>query len=79
MRVKKFLKSSEQGTSFKKIYECILWGIKEGRKVVGGRNFSVVHDEWGSSRLKLKLLNDKDKYKLRRFKTNKRSQNKINE
>jgi len=68
LRVKKFHKSSEQGTSFKKIYECILWGIKEGRKVVGGRNFSVVHDEWGSSRLKLKLLNDKDKYKLRRFK-----------
>lgn len=68
LRVKKFLKSSNQGTSFKKIYECILWGIKESRKVTGGRNFSVVHDKWGTNRLKTNLLNDTDKYKLRRFK-----------
>ena len=68
LKVKKFLKSSDQGTSFKKIYECILWGIKQGRKVVGGRNLSVVHDEWGTKKLKTKLLNDKNKYKLRRYK-----------
>jgi len=68
LRVKKFLKSSNQGTSFKKIYECILWGIKESRKVTGGRNFSVVHDKWGTNRLKTNLLNDTGKYKLRRFK-----------
>jgi NADP-dependent 3-hydroxy acid dehydrogenase YdfG len=68
LRVKKFLKSSNQGTSFKKIYECILWGIKESRKVTGGRNFSVVHDKWGTNRLKNNLLNDTGKYKLRRFK-----------
>ena len=68
LRVKKFLKSSNQGTSFKKIYECILWGIKQGRKIVGGRNVSVVHDKWGTENLKTKLLNDRNKYKLRRFK-----------
>ena len=68
LRVKKFLKSPNQGTSFKKIYECILWGIKESRKVIGGRNFSVVHDKWGTNKLKTKLLNDTSKYKLRRFK-----------
>ncbi len=67
-RVKKFLKSSNQGTSFKKIYQCIQWGIKEGRKVVGGRNFSVVHDKWGNENLKTKLLNDNNKFKLRRYK-----------
>ena len=68
LKVKKFLKSSDQGTSFKKIYECILWGIKQGRKVVGGRNFSIVHDKWGTKKLKTKLLNDNNKYKLRRYK-----------
>jgi NAD(P)-dependent dehydrogenase (short-subunit alcohol dehydrogenase family) len=68
LRVKKFLKSSNQGTSFKKIYECILWGTEESRKIVGGRNFSVVHDKWGTKRLRIKLLSDINKYKLRRHK-----------
>jgi len=68
LRVKKFLKSSNQGTSFKKIYECILWGTEESRKIVGGRNFSVAHDKWGTKRLRIKLLSDINKYKLRRHK-----------
>ena len=32
LRVKKFLKSKNTGTPFIKIFECIKWGIKEGKK-----------------------------------------------
>ena len=33
-----------------------------------GRNISVVHDKWGTKKLKYELLNDNDRYKLRRYK-----------
>jgi short-subunit dehydrogenase len=65
--VKKFLKSNK-GTSFKDIFDCIIWGISSGKKTISGRNFSVVHDNWRKSILKKKLLKDKNMYKLRRFK-----------
>ena len=68
LRVKKFLKSNNNGTPFVKIFECIKWGIKEGKKVVGGRNISVVHDKWETKSLRNKLYNDIDMYKLRRYK-----------
>lgn len=68
LRVKKFM-SKENGTSMKDIFNCILWGIKQGRNVVGGRNLSVVHDDWGTNSLKKKLLKDSNMYKLRRYKT----------
>ena len=68
LRVKKFM-LKENGTSMKDIFNCILWGIKQGRNVVGGRNLSVVHDDWGSNLLKKKLLKDPNMYKLRRHKT----------
>lgn len=67
-RVKKFLSSNLQGTSFKKIFDCIKWCINNGKKITSGRNISVVHDDWGSDTLKKKLLLDKNMYKLRRFK-----------
>ena len=68
LRVKKFLNSSETGTSYSKIFEAINWGINQGRKIVGGRNFSVVHDKWGNKSLSKKLYNDIDMFKLRRYK-----------
>ena len=68
LRVKKFLKSSETGTSYSKIFEAINWGISQGRKIVGGRNISVVHDKWGDKSLSKKLYNDIDMFKLRRYK-----------
>ena len=67
-KVKKNLKSKDSGTSIEKIFQCIKWGLNEGKKVVGGRNFSVVHDKWGSNNLKKKLILDSEKYKLRRYK-----------
>ena len=67
-KVQSFLNSDEPGTSHKDIYDCLNWCIAGGRKVVGGRNFSVVHDLWRDTDQKLaeQLLQDNNKFKLRR-------------
>lgn len=65
-KVKRLLADQHSGTSLEDIYRCLLWVQRQDRKVVGGRNFSVVHDAWGTKRLAQKLLADKDMYKLRR-------------
>lgn len=65
-RVENFMHSSERGTSFEEIYRCLEWSRKMGRNVVGGRNLSVVHDQWGSEELANELRLDKNMYKLRR-------------
>ena len=59
--------SSNSGTSMDDIYDCIRWLSEAGRAVAGGRNFSVVHDHWGSDELAQELSNDFDMYKLRRY------------
>lgn len=61
-----FMKN-QQGTSMDDIYNCIRWLSEKGRPVTGGRNFSVVHDYWGTEELSQALLDDVDMYKLRRF------------
>ncbi len=53
--------------SMDRVIECTDWLLKASKKVIGGRNFSVVHDKWGDSSLDLSLQNDRDLYKLRRF------------
>lgn len=57
---------NQQGTSMDDIYNCIRLLSTKGRQVVGGRNFSVVHDFWGSEELAQVLLKDANMYKLRR-------------
>lgn len=62
-----------QGTDFQDIYDCIQWLCRQGKKITGGRNFSVVHDPWkgdDQQRLIEALLTDANMYKLRRFKNN---------
>ncbi len=65
-----FLRSNDPGTNCRDIYDCINWCVAQGAKVAGGRNFSVVHDNWRKSgeALKRQLLADRDKFKLRRYK-----------
>lgn len=61
------------GTSMDDIYGCIKWLSEQGREVAGGRNFSVVHDEWkGDQREQLvaALKADTNMYKLRRHRNN---------
>jgi NAD(P)-dependent dehydrogenase (short-subunit alcohol dehydrogenase family) len=66
-RVREFLATGGEGTTFQEIYQCLRWSQGVGRDVVGGRNLSVVHDEWGSDELLRELRADRDMYKLRRF------------
>jgi len=70
LRTKQFLKSSNPGTDYRAIFDCINWCIDQGRQVAGGRNFSVVHDLWRRKGkiLAQQLRADPDKFKLRRFK-----------
>ena len=67
-RVRRFVESEDLGTPFESIFECIEWSRENGREVAGGRNFSVVHDEWGTEKLVQALREDKNMYKLRRYK-----------
>lgn len=54
--------------SIENVIDCINWVIESTKDVVGGRNFSVVNDLWRSNKMTDFLLEDKDAYKLRRFK-----------
>ena len=65
-RVKKFVESGNQGTSFEDIYKCLRWIDLSDKNITSGRNFSVVHDSWGEESLDLELLKNSELYKLRR-------------
>lgn len=56
------------GTSMDDIFACLEWCVGQARAVVGGRNFSVVHDPWrnGGEMLAQALAADADRFKLRR-------------
>jgi NAD(P)-dependent dehydrogenase (short-subunit alcohol dehydrogenase family) len=49
-----------------KVVACCNWLLGQGREVIGGRNFSIVHDAWGSPDLSDALQTDPSLYKLRR-------------
>ena len=71
-RVQKFWNSGSKGTPMQDIYNCIRWLEQQGKLVASGRNFSVVHDNWGSIELaeQLKKPEENDMYKLRRHGNN---------
>jgi len=58
--------AGDECTPMEKILDCCDWIIKADRKIVSGRNFSVVFDKWGSLPLIKKLAEDPNMYKLRR-------------
>ena len=62
--------SKGEWTSMLSIAECCEWIIQSSKSVVGGRNFSVVHDEWGEENLENTLSGNQDFYKLRRYGNN---------
>jgi NAD(P)-dependent dehydrogenase (short-subunit alcohol dehydrogenase family) len=68
-KVVDFLQSDNPGTSHEEIYQCLQWCLAAGKSVVGGRNISLVYDEWrrGGSSLATALSANQDLYKLRRF------------
>lgn len=63
-----FMKSGV-GTSMDDICDCIKWLCRQGKEVVGGRNFSVINDQWkddSQGQLATALKSDANMYKLRR-------------
>lgn len=58
----------EQGdfTQMADVLDCCDWLIASPREEIGGRNFSVAHDAWGTHALSEALLSNRDLYKLRR-------------
>jgi len=58
--------ASDECTPMDTVLDCCDWLVTEDRKVISGRNFSVVFDKWGSDPLIKKLIEDPHMYKLRR-------------
>ncbi len=58
--------SGDECTPMETVLDCCDWLLGAERRVVGGRNFSVVFDQWGKTALTKKLLKDPHMYKLRR-------------
>ena len=59
--------ANNECTPLEKIIDCFDWVIETDRKEVSGRNFSIVHDGWGTEELTKKLLENSNMFKLRRF------------
>lgn len=49
-----------------RVVDCCDWALETSKHSASGRNFSVVHDAWGSPELDAALAADADLYKLRR-------------
>jgi NAD(P)-dependent dehydrogenase (short-subunit alcohol dehydrogenase family) len=63
--------NNRKGVDFQDIYDCIQWLCRQGKVVAGGRNFSVVYDQWKGplqEKLVKELKSDSNMYKLRRYK-----------
>jgi len=58
--------AGEECTPMEKVLDCCDWLMGAQRRAVGGRNFSVVFDQWGKPAVTQKLLKDPHMYKLRR-------------
>jgi len=51
----------------KKVIKCISWILSQSKNLVSGRNFSLVHDSWGTKKMEKLLKTNKNIYKLRRY------------
>jgi len=59
--------ASDRCTPMDKVLDCCDWILSQPKEVIGGRNISVVADEWGKRSLEVDLLADFDMYKMRRL------------
>lgn len=53
-------------TPMERVLECCDWLVNAPRESIGGRNFSVAYDRWGTEALERRLAEDSNMYKLRR-------------
>lgn len=54
-------------TQMSEVIDICNWLVSQPKAVVGGRNFSLVHDAWRSKEITEWLVEDSNRYKLRRF------------
>ena len=66
-KTRQFMDSADGvGASLKTVAECVDWCLSAPRSAVGGRNFSLVHDQWRDPKFIEELIANPDSYKLRR-------------
>ena len=58
-------REKKQSTSAQRIFDCLMWALKQEKAVIGGRNICV-SDPWDKGALEQKLKRDQAMYKLRR-------------
>jgi NAD(P)-dependent dehydrogenase (short-subunit alcohol dehydrogenase family) len=56
-----------EGASIETVAECLDWCLSAPRSAVGGRNFSLVHDQWRDPQFIEELIANPNSYKLRRL------------
>jgi len=59
--------NSDQCVPMFKVIECIEWMFQQKKKIIGGRNISLVYDNWNTKKLQYLLEKNSDIYKLRRY------------
>ncbi len=58
--------NGDECTPMQDIIDSINWGINSKKEIIGGRNISVVFDDWGTDKLEKELKKNQNMYKLRR-------------
>lgn len=58
-------RAENKSTPIERIYECLMWAIKQPKEVIGGRNLCV-SDMWETGFLGEWLKRNQEKFKLRR-------------
>jgi NADP-dependent 3-hydroxy acid dehydrogenase YdfG len=58
--------SDDDWVPMESVIACCNWLVEGDKELLSGRNFSLVHDKWGTEELNAKLKNNPDLYKLRR-------------
>ena len=56
----------EKWYPMEKVIDCCNWILSSPRELVGGRNFSSMHDPWENDEIK-KITEDENNFKLRRY------------
>lgn len=66
-KTRDFLEAEKaEGASLETVAECVDWCLRAPRAAVGGRNFSLVFDNWRDPSFITELQQESDSYKLRR-------------
>ena len=66
-KTREFMESPKGGASMQDVAECVQWCLAAPRSAVGGRNFSLVHDQWRDPRFTETLIGNPGSHKLRRL------------